>query len=204
MQPTTQNFLYKNKYKTNTIRLKNWDYSKDAFYFITICTKNKQNLFGKIENDEMVLNSFGEIIKKYWFEIPKHFENVRLDEFIVMPNHVHGILIIDDGNGGGNGGGTKNNAKMETQQCCVSTNKIDEKIQKSNTFYKLKSGSLPVIIRSYKSICTKTINKFQDNIRFAWQPRFYERIIRNQKEFHNIKYYIINNPANWRDDKNFK
>jgi len=190
--------LYNNKYKSDTIRLKNWDYSRGAFYFITICTKNKQNFFGKIEEDSMKLNSFGKIVEKFWFEISEHFENVRLNEFVVMPNHVHGILVLEDALDDK----LKNGAENKTQQCCVSTDDTGE--QKSNTFYKLKPASIPVIIRSYKSICTKTINSGQDYICFAWQARYYERIIRNNKEFLNIQQYIIDNPKNWEEDENYK
>ncbi len=75
-------------------RLKDYDYSQNGFYFVTICTKNREEWFGKIESGKMILNKFGEIAKSFWMEIPRHFKNVALDEFIVMPNHVHGILII--------------------------------------------------------------------------------------------------------------
>jgi len=75
-------------------RLKDYDYSQNGYYFVTICTKNREAWFGKIESDKMILNMFGEITKNFWVEIPKHFKNVSLDEFIVMPNHIHGIVII--------------------------------------------------------------------------------------------------------------
>lgn len=75
-------------------RLKNYNYSSNGYYFITICLKNRTNYFGKIKNEKMILNKLGEIVKKYWMEIPKHFKHVYLDEFIIMPDHMHGILII--------------------------------------------------------------------------------------------------------------
>ena len=75
-------------------RLKDYDYSQNSYYFVMICTKNREAWFGKIESGKMILNKFGEITKNFWVEIPKHFKNVALDEFIVMPNHVHGIVII--------------------------------------------------------------------------------------------------------------
>jgi REP element-mobilizing transposase RayT len=86
---------YKNKYRIATIRLKNYDYSQNGCYFVTICTKDKQKYFGNIENEKMVLNEIGEIVEKFWLEIPKHFPSVVLDEFVIMPNHVHGIIIIN-------------------------------------------------------------------------------------------------------------
>ncbi|PKL72573.1 hypothetical protein CVV26_00995 [Candidatus Kuenenbacteria bacterium HGW-Kuenenbacteria-1] len=78
-----------------SIRLKEYDYSQNGVYFITICTQNHECLFGKIENEKMILNEYGKIVKKDWLEIPNHFPNIILDKFIVMPNHIHGIIIID-------------------------------------------------------------------------------------------------------------
>ena len=89
---------------------------------------------------------------------------------------------------------------VETQQCCVSTNDTND--NKSNTFYKLKLGSISVIIRSYKSIVTKTINKQFPNINFQWQPKFYDHIIRNEESLFNIRNYIIDNSRKWAEDRN--
>lgn len=83
-------------------RLKDSDYSNDGYYFVTICTKNREEFFGKIENEKMILNEYGDIVEKCWFDLPKHYKNCVLDEFIIMPNHIHGIMIIDNyivGNG---------------------------------------------------------------------------------------------------------
>ncbi|HNZ86601.1 MAG TPA: hypothetical protein PLD95_03220 [bacterium] len=86
--------LFKNKYRTSSIRLKNWDYSSPGFYFITICTKNMQNMFGKIINEKIILNKYGYIVKHYLKQIHAHFRFVCVDSFIVMPNHIHLILQI--------------------------------------------------------------------------------------------------------------
>ena len=86
---------YKNKYRIETTRLKNWNYGWNGAYFITICTQNRIHYFGEIENREMQLSKIGKMAEKYWYEIPKHFPFVKLDAFIVMPNHIHGIIIID-------------------------------------------------------------------------------------------------------------
>ncbi len=77
------------------LRLKNWDYSKDGVYFITICCHNKQKFFGNICNDHFTLSKIGEISTQYWHEIPEHFSHVKLDEFVIMPNHIHGLIILD-------------------------------------------------------------------------------------------------------------
>ena len=86
--------LFKSKYKIKSARKEGYNYSSDGFYFITICTKNKVNIFGDIVDDKMVLFEYGKIAEKYWLEIPNHFNNVVLDKFMIMPNHIHGIIII--------------------------------------------------------------------------------------------------------------
>jgi REP element-mobilizing transposase RayT len=193
---------FQEKYLAKSHRLQNWDYSWNGYYFVTICTKDRENFFGKIEKEKMSLNHIGEMVEKFWLEIPKHFENVSLDEFVIMPNHIHGIIIIDNlvSTGNANPVETQQHNHVETQQCCVSTGNT----KKSNTFYKLKPKSLPVIIRSYKSICTKTINHVQNEIFFAWQPRFYDHVIRNENSLNRIREYIIHNPLKWDLDKNNK
>ena len=87
--------LFKNKYRISSTRLKGWDYSKDGYYFVTICVKKQECLFGRINKDKMICTEIGRIACKYWQEIPEHFPFVRLDEYVVMPNHVHGIVVID-------------------------------------------------------------------------------------------------------------
>ena len=89
--------LFKGKYRIKSTRLSGWDYSVDGYYFVTICTKDCVEYFGEIKNEIMGLFNIGCIATKYWNEIPDHFNNVKLDEFIIMPNHVHGILVIDNG-----------------------------------------------------------------------------------------------------------
>jgi len=88
--------LYKNKYRVKSVRLENYDYSQDGYYFITICTKDRELLFGDVKNNEMILNKTGKMAEKYWQEIPIHFNNAQLDEFIVMPNYLHAILVMDN------------------------------------------------------------------------------------------------------------
>ena len=88
--------LYKNRYRIESARLNNWDYSSKGYYFITICTKNRKHFFGNIKNGEMKLSKIGKIVLQYWQEIPNHFPFVKLDEFIFMPDHMHAIIIIGD------------------------------------------------------------------------------------------------------------
>ena len=86
---------FKNKYRSETARLPYWDYGWDSAYFVTICTKNKEHFFGEIKNQEMICSDLGIIAKKYWEEIPNRFPFVLLDVFVIMPNHIHGIIVID-------------------------------------------------------------------------------------------------------------
>lgn len=86
--------LYKNRYRIESIRLKNWDYSKSGWYYVTICTKNRERIFGNILNKQMILNKKGEIARNCWDDLVNHYFNIKLDEYIIMPNHVHGIIAI--------------------------------------------------------------------------------------------------------------
>jgi REP element-mobilizing transposase RayT len=138
--------LYKNRYRVESARLKNWDYSAPGGYFITICTKNRISYFGEITNGEMILSQIGQFVDKYWREIPTHFPRVQLDEFVVMPNHVHGIINIE--------------TVVETPKLGVSTVVHTD----------WKSASLGLIINQYKRICTIQIKK--QGYDFAWQSLF--------------------------------
>jgi putative transposase len=88
--------LYKNKYRIESHRLKNWDYSSDGHYFITICTYNKIQYFGNVVNSKMIYSEIGKIVHHKWLKIPKRFKNATLDVFQIMPNHIHGIIIIEN------------------------------------------------------------------------------------------------------------
>lgn len=173
---------FRNRYLIASTRLQNYDYSSNGYYFITICTKNREHYFGEITNDKIQLSKIGKIVQKYWLEIPKHFPFVKLNEFVVMPNHVHGILIIE--------------YSVETPKLGVSTTSTNLGV---STTLKTKI-TIGVIINQYKRACTMyaKINK----INFTWQPRFYDHIIRNEKSFYAIREYIKNNPKNWNDDRN--
>jgi putative transposase len=171
------NLKYKNKYRIPTTRLKNYDYAQNGYYFVTICTKNKQHYFGKIENEQMILNKIGEIVLNELKNTEIIRKNIKLDEFIIMPNHIHGIIIINS---------------VETH-CNAS-------LQFSNKFGP-QINNLASIIRGFKGTTTKQINNMQNEKFFQWQARFYDRIIRNEKELFNIRQYIVNNPIKWQYDE---
>ncbi|HPD60876.1 MAG TPA: transposase [Thermodesulfobacteriota bacterium] len=163
-----------------SIRLRHYDYSKPGAYFITICTHNRECLFGKIIGRKMVLNNKGKITRHYWLEIPRHFPNVVLDEYIIMPNHVHGIIVLD------NSVGARHAVPLhQTEQFGRPTRK-----------------SIPTIIRSFKSAVTHQINQIPGAS--VWQHNYYEHIIRNEIELNKARGYIVYNPINWSTDENYR
>ena len=196
---------YKNKYTNKTLRLQNWDYGWDGIYFITICTKDRENYFGNIENNKMNLSNIGVIADILWHEIKNHAKNIELDQFVVMPNHIHGILIIDKNNIDNTnhvGQGQNHVGQGHTLDLRDSNQTHPNKPEKTigqKRFQNIGKNTVSSIIGSYKSAVTKHARRLGYN--FYWQPRFYDHIIRNDKEYHKIKNYIINNPNNWNNDK---
>ncbi len=193
---------YQNKYRIASTRLKNWDYGGNGAYFITICTRDRVHYFGEITHGRMVMSEIGRMAEKFWKEIPVHFPHVRLDEFVIMPNHVHGIIIIDKHDDRGKTVPVM--AVVETPKLIVETPKLGVSTTmtgndaKSNT-KKWKPGNLGVIINQYKRICTIRVRKINPD--FAWQYRFYDHVIRNDRSFQRIVNYIRNNPDKWKDDR---
>ena len=170
-----------------SIRLKGRDYSQEGYYFVTICTKNKIECFGKIINGRMVLNEHGGIVNQCWHDLPNHYHNCRLDEFTIMPNHIHGIVIIDNSD-------TEMNSVVGTG-CVVGTG-----LKPVPTG--IKQYSLSEIIRGLKTFSSRKINEQNPNLTFRWQKSFYDHIIRNEKSLDKIREYIRNNPPQWELDKN--
>jgi len=159
-----------------SIRLRNFDYSHAGAYFITICTQNRECLFGEIVADEMQLDSVGLIVKKIWQEIPIHYPQLALDEFVVMPNHIHGIINLHRRDLG-----TASSAPMEFR-CIVPT--------------------LGKIMRRFKSMSAIAVNKsLGRSLQPLWQRNYWERVVRDEKELHAMQEYIANNPRQWELDK---
>jgi putative transposase len=180
---------FKNKYRISSARLQTWDYANNGAYFITICTQNRLHFFGTIQNQEMQLSEIGKFAEQYWYEIPNHFPFIELGNFVVMPNHVHGILIIDKMN---------DEPFVETRQCLVSTIKTNTIIG-SSRFQNQGKNTISSIVGSYKSIVTKMSRQINPN--FGWQSRFHDHIIRNSKSFENIQNYIELNPLKWDENR---
>jgi putative transposase len=196
-------------------RYKDYDYSQDGLYFVTICTHNKELFFGNvvgkyfnnyIDDAVVELSEIGKIANKFWLEIPKHFGNVILDEYIIMPNHVHGIIQINNENDNvGTGhcpvpvrGQCAFPVPSGTGQCPVPTPMMERR----SKFGAVTPNSISTIIGSYKSIVTKIVNRQIHLSGFAWQTRFHDRIIRDECALNNIRQHIINNPFKWLLDRN--
>jgi putative transposase len=175
---------YNNKYRISSARLQSWDYGWNATYFITICTNDRIHSFGKISDNKMQLSPIGIIANILCFETKNHFKNIELDVFIVMPNHIHGILILNNDNVE-----TRHALSLQSQQKSIGQKRFQN--QGKNT--------VSSIIGSYKSAVTKHTNRL--NYQFKWQSRFHDHIIRDEKSFIKISEYIFNNPLNWNYDK---
>jgi putative transposase len=156
-------------------RLKDYDYSQLGAYFITICTKNRSCLFGEIDNDRMRLSSYGEIIRLSWFDLPQHYTNMELDVFVIMPNHIHGIIFLTDV-----GAGLKPAPTVPAGHC----------------------HPLPEIIRGFKTFSSRKINELRNMSGTAlWQRNYYEHVIRRDESLEKIREYIETNPLRWALDK---
>ncbi|MHA1344653.1 MAG: transposase [Promethearchaeota archaeon] len=177
------------KYNRKSIRLRDYDYSQPGLYFITICTQNKLCLFGQIKNEKMILNNAGEMVKKCWLEIPKHHSNVVLHKYIIMPNHIHGIIEIV---------GVQNIEPGRKKYKIVGVQNIEPLLR--NKFQKIIPGSIGSIVRGFKIGVTKWFHK-NTNIKNVWQRNYYEHIIRNKKSYIKITEYIENNPIKWKNDE---
>jgi len=177
-------------YHRKNNRYKDYDYSSDGFYFVTVCTQNHKHLFGDIENNRMVLNRYGKIAEKYWVGLPGHYTNCTLDEFVIMPNHVHGIIIIDNG---------RRERSLTVPRSSLGKNL--ENAWNGQRPFPTKYG-LPEIIRGFKAFSSLEINAIDENADFHWQKSFYDHVISDENALYKIREYILNNPPKWDSDKN--
>ena len=180
----TNKTQFQSKYHIESARLKNWDYSAEAAYFVTICTKDKKHFFGKISAGKMILSAIGEIAAKEWQNTKTIRPNIKVDVWIVMPNHLHGIIIVEP------------HCSAALQQW---KNKDPQESQRNQ--FGPQSNNLASIIRGFKSATTKNIHIAGFN-EFAWQARYYDHVIRDENELTRLREYIINNPKKWDLDKN--
>ncbi len=196
---------FNNTYRIASARAQWWDYSSNAAYFITICTHNRLHFFGKIISNNMQLSQMGNFAQSCWFQIPNHFPFVQLGAFVVMPNHIHGIIIINKSNDG-----TPNLSSQNLLPPMVETLNFaslppppqqQQQQQQTNKFGP-QSQNLASIVRGYKIGVTK--HSKNTNPDFKWQARYHDHIIRNDAEYQRINDYIETNPLKWENDKFFK
>ena len=194
---------FRNKYRIETTRLNGFDYAKPGNYFITICTKDRKPLFGEITDGKIKLSEAGKIVSECWSDLPNHYPNVILDEFIVMPNHIHGIIIIRKG--------LENNSKHGLSEFVrafksFSSRRINE-LRKSNIvdIDVVETGLRPVSTfpngttpnGTSSNGTTPTGTTPTTGTSNIWQPRFYDRIIRTDNELTRIRLYIKKNPKKY-------
>ena len=184
---------FQNKYRIPSARAAWWNYENNAAYFITICTAHREHFFGEIVGNKMNLSMVGVIADVLWHETKNHSDFMKSGAFVVMPNHIHAIVIID-----------KPDPPTNTLPPIVETLHATS-LQQKNEFMSTispKPHSLSTIIRSYKSAVTKHAHRMR--IDFAWQTRFHDHIIRDREEYQRIENYITTNPERWEDDIFFK
>jgi len=192
------------KHHRRSIRLKGYDYSGFGAYFVTVCTHNRECLFGDIVNGKITLNDAVRMVETVWGELPVQFPDMKLDEFIIMPNHFHGIIVLS----------SPRRSESCIRPCSDAQKKGDHKDRPygklPNKFVR-PHGTLPKtlgrIFQAFKSITThEYVNGVKRTgwLPFSgkfWQRNYYEHIIRNEKELNQIRQYIIDNPLNWEADE---
>lgn len=164
--------LFRNKYRIPSARASWWDYRQNGYYFVTICTDNHKSFFGDVISESMELTEIGQIAYKCWSDIPQYYPFATLDVFIVMPNHVHGIIIIE----------------KDQPPAFDPVNQFQP-----------QSENLAAVVRGYKAGVTAKAKALNPD--FRWQARFHDHIIRNDRSYMEIADYIIHNPARWENDK---
>lgn len=208
---------FRNTYRIESIRLQGWDYGSAAAYFVTIRTKDQRLFFGDIQDGVMRLSRLGLIANSEWFNTPKIRldMNIKLGAFVVMPDHIHGIIEIgknqfnqnyDDGRNGGNRDGENPNRGNRGRDAmhCVSTVSTTDTIVPDKTItasptnqFGPQRKNLAAIIRGYKAAVTKHARRIDPH--FAWQPRYYEHIIRNPNAYQVIEAYVQSNAKHWQE-----
>ncbi|MBU4455832.1 transposase [Patescibacteria group bacterium] len=169
-----------------SIRVKGYDYSKPGYYFITICAQNRNCLFGDVRDRQMVLNDAGRMIETVWNELPEHYQHVELDAFIIMPNHVHGIIVL----------------RPDPIIVGAGLKPARTKPAPTKSARTKKRHALPEIVRGLKTFSSRRINEIRNTLGVKlWQRNYYEHIVRNENELNKIRKYIQENPLKWETDK---
>ena len=167
-----------NKHQRRSIRLKGFDYSQEGWYYVTMVTYHRKHLFGEIIDGRMVLSEMGKIVDNEWLRTEKIRPNISMDKYIIMPNHFHGIIHIEEASN--------------------QSNDTSRRVPTMEQFGKPVSGSIPTIVRGFKGKVTKRINILRQTLGLkVWQRNYYEHVIRNEADLERIRKYIIDNPSKW-------
>ena len=165
-----------------SIRLDGYDYSQAGMYFVTLCTQGRECLFGRVDNGEMTVNEYGRIVSESWNWLVVQYDHVELDAWVVMPNHLHGIIVINHDCRGGSRTAPTNTGKSGPT---------------------IKQKPVGRLIGAFKTVSTKQINQIRNTPGMSvWQRNYWDHIIRDEKSLENIRNYILNNPARWAEDDN--
>ena len=206
------------KHHRRSIRLKGYDYTAPGAYFVTICTHDHVCTFGEVVEGDMRLNAYGRVVDTYWSRIPRHFPHVTLDAWVVMPNHIHGIIVITDAPSPVDKRGRRicrGEAILESTP--VMRHDLEPQPSSNSTGYTgiasplqsqptrphgVPSGSLGAIVGNFKSITNRRINRMRHTPGGrVWQRNYWDHIIRNDRAYQRIRQYIENNPALWEEDQ---
>ena len=175
--------------RRQSIRLPSYDYAQAGAYFVTICTYNRDCLLGEIPGSEMSLTRAGEVALGCWNDLPNHYSHVEIDEFVVMPNHVHGIIVLTDQQG---------KTSISESVTGAGRGQVGAGLKPAPTE---RRHPLPEIVRAFKTFSSRRINERRGSPGVpVWQRNYYERVIRDERELDAIRQYIVDNPAKWAED----
>jgi putative transposase len=167
-------------HRRRSVRVPGYDYSQPGAYFVTICVRDRDCLLGDVVEERVVLNDVGRIVQETWFDLPNHYPHVELDEFVIMPNHVHGIIVLTE------------------EPISV----VGAGFKPAPTGNPPKRHGLTEIVRGFKTLSARRINDMQQTTGVSfWQRGYYEHIIRNDRALYRIREYILNNPYTWDTDE---
>lgn len=201
-----------------SIRLPHYDYTSVGGYFITICTKDKKCVFGRVDGEQMCLNPIGEIAHNCWLKIPEHFSNVILDVFVIMPNHMHGILMLSDPNDESKAQRSRTVGAQYIAPVVSAAPAADDgpsvgaqyiapvvvsrSATRNTRECRVQPKSVGSIIRVYKAAVTRECRSLSAGSGDSfWQRNYHEHIIRNEQDLREIREYIVNNPLKWALDR---
>ena len=164
-----------------SVRLSGYDYAQSGAYFVTICAENRACLFGIVTDGTVQLNDAGRIVQTAWSGLPGRFSQINVDSFVVMPNHIHGIIVVG-------------------AQFIAPLNSLSNKVEEAASGTMNRTPTVGEIIRTYKAVSTRAI-RCTVNADFRWQRNYYEHIVRNEESLNRIRQYIVDNPIRWDSDR---